>query len=571
MAKLRRPSKSAMNRLAKLSRRPESTLIGGMRQLDVYSAERAEYFKPLAAVWIEAESGYIRGSTIINPQKSADRGIGEALVSLVDALVSPMLPPSAFDSLDPNSPLLIPPRYLPGRIVLNNADLASAAREIFAPLDVRVEYSEHPPGFDEVFDSLNAHVGGDPNAAPPEPYTWDVDVELLQPLFKAAYEFYRRAPWEYMLDHPTLAIVLGDKGPEAGVETVYASILGAGGQVTGVALYFSMDDYWASVRQGTRLEAADENAMVRQLLTNLLGGGSPNGEVPPNLLGEGLILPNGLADNLDEAQSINPHNCLTYFIEFKEDADPFYLKWLKEHKFKHTRDYVPTFMRTMPDTEPRDLNEREVRAMTAALTALNAFFDQFGQDLERDGGQIRRGDEKRVTVRDGDAQAIEVQYPPEDYAWDLHEELLGTADEALPPASETAATTVYHFLVRLDWKKSVWRRIDVRADQTLDDLHEAIQEAFEWDNDHLYAFFLSGRAWDSASEYSSPFAQGRPATAFRLENLPLQAGQKILYIFDFGDELRHQITLEKIEPIGVKPGITYPHIAEVHGAPVPQY
>jgi hypothetical protein len=39
----------------------------------------------------------------------------------------------------------------------------------------------------------------------------------------------------------------------------------------------------------------------------------------------------------------------------------------------------------------------------------------------------------------------------------------------------------------------VTRVIAMLDDQTLEDLHAAIQRAFGWDNDHLYAFFLSGR------------------------------------------------------------------------------
>lgn len=49
-----------------------------------------------------------------------------------------------------------------------------------------------------------------------------------------------------------------------------------------------------------------------------------------------------------------------------------------------------------------------------------------------------------------------------------------------------------------------WRKIELRADQTLAELHLAIQRAFKFDNDHLYSFFMSGKAWDSESEYNLP-------------------------------------------------------------------
>jgi len=145
-------------------------------------------------------------------------------------------------------------------------------------------------------------------------------------------------------------------------------------------------------------------------------------------------------------------------------------------------------------------------------------------------------------------------------------------DSDLPPASPAAATTLYRFKVALDWNKTTWRRIEMRGDQTLDDLHGAIQRAFDWDNDHLYAFFLSGKAWDQGSEYQSLYGEeGRSAAAYRPEGLPLRPKQKIMYVFDFGDDLRHVVTLEAIVPGGIQAGATYPRITKQQGPNEPQY
>jgi len=132
---------------------------------------------------------------------------------------------------------------------------------------------------------------------------------------------------------------------------------------------------------------------------------------------------------------------------------------------------------------------------------------------------------------------------------------------------------VYSLRVRLQWQPSVWRVIEMTADQTLEDLHEAIQDAFGWDRDHLYAFFLSGRAWDSSTEIGCPSLDGEmePPTAdeVALGDLDPQPGQRLLYLFDFGDDLRHDI-----EVLGVAPPSAegqYRRIAETHGAAPPQY
>ncbi len=62
----------------------------------------------------------------------------------------------------------------------------------------------------------------------------------------------------------------------------------------------------------------------------------------------------------------------------------------------------------------------------------------------------------------------------------------------------------YTFHVSQPGGGRVWRKIELSGDQTLEELHFAIQDAYDWDADHLYSFFMSGRAWDSSSEYCLP-------------------------------------------------------------------
>lgn len=62
----------------------------------------------------------------------------------------------------------------------------------------------------------------------------------------------------------------------------------------------------------------------------------------------------------------------------------------------------------------------------------------------------------------------------------------------------------YTFHVNLEGAGRVWRKIEMRGDQTLEELHFAIQDAYGWDADHMYSFFMSGRAWDGSTEYTLP-------------------------------------------------------------------
>ena len=80
----------------------------------------------------------------------------------------------------------------------------------------------------------------------------------------------------------------------------------------------------------------------------------------------------------------------------------------------------------------------------------------------------------------------------------------------------------FTFHVSLPGTGRTWRKLELRADQTLEELHFAIQAAYEWDADHLYSFFMSGRAWDTATEYAGPDAD--PDDAWLLDDGEIDAG-----------------------------------------------
>ena len=117
--------------------------------------------------------------------------------------------------------------------------------------------------------------------------------------------------------------------------------------------------------------------------------------------------------------------------------------------------------------------------------------------------------------------------------------------------------------------RATWRTVELLDNQSLHHLHSVIQDAFGWDDDHLYAFFMTNKAWDRYGEYGHPVSDMRSAAKARLKNLGLQPKQKFLYIFDFGDEIRHQITV--IDQRTQEPDAKYPRILQVHGEAPPQY
>ena len=115
---------------------------------------------------------------------------------------------------------------------------------------------------------------------------------------------------------------------------------------------------------------------------------------------------------------------------------------------------------------------------------------------------------------------------------------------------------VYVFKVALKHRKGLWRRIEIRDDQTLGDFDDAIREAFSHDTwDHLSEFFR-GRIWNSEGFGEIEPGGGGSGADKQIGRLGLSEGDKLEYVYDFGDEIQHVVTLEKVvEP---EEGVEYP-------------
>jgi hypothetical protein len=108
--------------------------------------------------------------------------------------------------------------------------------------------------------------------------------------------------------------------------------------------------------------------------------------------------------------------------------------------------------------------------------------------------------------------------------------------------------------------------------QHLTALHDAIQEAFGWYDDHLYSFFLDGSFFGGApgAELTTPETpdEGVATADVPLGELALRIGQRIGYVFDFGDDWRVRVTVERRVAAD---DAAYPRVLEVRGTPPPQY
>jgi hypothetical protein len=89
----------------------------------------------------------------------------------------------------------------------------------------------------------------------------------------------------------------------------------------------------------------------------------------------------------------------------------------------------------------------------------------------------------------------------------------------------------------------VWRRVRVPATTPLDELHQIIQDAFDWDDDHLHTFTVDGR------RYADPLfglEECADESRVRLGRLFPRSGGTMTYVYDLGAWWEHQITVERI-------------------------
>jgi len=125
------------------------------------------------------------------------------------------------------------------------------------------------------------------------------------------------------------------------------------------------------------------------------------------------------------------------------------------------------------------------------------------------------------------------------------------------------------YLFKVNVAPKIWRKIQLSHLHSLLDLHEAIQDAFDFDDDHLYSFFMDAKRY-SRNAYESPFSENGPyVDEVTIGKLELHEGQRILYLFDYGDSWEFNIVLEKIDSSGPLP--VNPKIVDKKGKSPEQY
>ena len=96
----------------------------------------------------------------------------------------------------------------------------------------------------------------------------------------------------------------------------------------------------------------------------------------------------------------------------------------------------------------------------------------------------------------------------------------------------------------------IWRRLLVRSDSTIADLHYTLQIVMGWDDFHLHQFTIRGKHYGVFYECGLHFRDN--AQDVRLSDFRFRRYERFLYEYDFVDLWQHEIRVEETLPLEPK-------------------
>ena len=92
----------------------------------------------------------------------------------------------------------------------------------------------------------------------------------------------------------------------------------------------------------------------------------------------------------------------------------------------------------------------------------------------------------------------------------------------------------------------VWRRVDVPLSSNLLALHDFIQFAFRWTDSHLFEFEIRDRRYGQPEYDRNADERLCEAARIRLKTVVDRGIEQLLYVYDFGDNWRHDLFIEEV-------------------------
>ncbi|MEO0045103.1 MAG: hypothetical protein RL705_294, partial [Bacteroidota bacterium] len=127
---------------------------------------------------------------------------------------------------------------------------------------------------------------------------------------------------------------------------------------------------------------------------------------------------------------------------------------------------------------------------------------------------------------------------------------------------------IYKFRAILDAEEDVFRDIAIQEEDTLEDLHNAIVNAFGFDGLEVASFYTCDDQWNQEDEIPMFDTGDVPGemkimSDYRLNQLLGEDQTKIIYVYDFINMWTFLVELAAVEDEEV--GVIYPNLLFSHG------
>ncbi|GAA4231631.1 hypothetical protein GCM10022291_04540 [Postechiella marina] len=128
---------------------------------------------------------------------------------------------------------------------------------------------------------------------------------------------------------------------------------------------------------------------------------------------------------------------------------------------------------------------------------------------------------------------------------------------------------IYRFRVILDndTEEDIFRDLEIRETDTLEDLHNIITQSFGFDGTEMASFYISNDAWEQGEEIFlfdlSEDGSARLMNETALDDIVHEAQTKLIYIYDFLSMWTFYVELAEI--VNVTEGMDYPNLMFVQG------
>ena len=128
---------------------------------------------------------------------------------------------------------------------------------------------------------------------------------------------------------------------------------------------------------------------------------------------------------------------------------------------------------------------------------------------------------------------------------------------------------IYRFRIILDndTDEDIFRDLEIRETDTLEDLHNIITQSFGFDGTEMASFYISNDVWEQGEEISlfdvSDDASSRLMNETSLDSVVHEVQTKLIYVYDFMSMWTFYVELAEI--VDETEGNDYPNLMFVQG------